>query len=64
MSRAKAAIWLFGGVSAISFVAALIPVLKGNAANGVLIFSGIVWLVLAIAAARRTRTDRTTPPAA
>lgn len=64
MNRAKVAMWLFAGVSAISFVAALIPVVKGDAPNGVLLFAGIVWLVLAIATAKKARTDRTTPPAA
>lgn len=64
MNRAKAALWLFAGVSIISFIVALIPVVKGNAPNGALLFSGIIWLVLAIATARKTRTDRSTPPAA
>jgi hypothetical protein len=35
MTRAKVAVWLFAAVSVLSFIAALIPVLKGEQANAV-----------------------------
>lgn len=64
MTRAKVGVWLFTAVSIISFIAALIPVLKGEQANGVLLFAGVLWLALAIATSRQARTASKSPPAA
>lgn len=64
MTRARVAIWLFTAACVLSFVAALIPVLKGERPSGVFLGSGVVWLVIAIATAKRSRAARKIPPAA
>jgi hypothetical protein len=54
--KRKAAVWLFAATSIVSFIAALIPVLKGKGPNGASLGVGAVFLVLAIASARGART--------
>ncbi len=56
MNRAKVAVGLFTFVSVLSFIAALIPVLKGGRMNLTFLGSGIVWLVIAVAFAKKART--------
>lgn len=64
MTRAKVAVGLFAVVSILSFVAALIPVLKGGPMNVVFLGSGVVFLIVAIASAKKARTASNDPPAA
>jgi hypothetical protein len=64
MTRAKLAVALFAVVSTISFVAALIPVLKGDRMNVVFLGSGVVFLIVAIASAKKSRRVGDSPPAA
>ena len=63
MTKQKAAVWLFAATSIISFITALIPVLKGEGPNAVFLGSGTVFLVIAIVIARRARTGGNGPPA-
>ncbi len=63
MTKQRAGVWLFAATSIISFIAALIPVLKGEGPNAVFLGSGTVFLVIAIASARRARTGGNGPPA-
>jgi uncharacterized membrane protein len=63
MTRQKAGVWLFAATSVISFIAALIPVVKGEEPNGVFLGVGAVFLVIAIASARRGRSGGDGPPA-
>ena len=55
MTRAKVGVWLFASVSVVSFIAALIPVLKGEQANFVFLGNGVLFLVIAVASARKAR---------
>lgn len=55
MTRAKVAIGLFAITSIISFIAALIPVLKGGRINGVFLGTGAIFLAIAIANAKKMR---------
>lgn len=64
MTRAKVAVWLFAAVSVLSFIAALIPVLKGEQANAVFLGTGVIWLVIAVAGAKKARGASKGPPAA
>ena len=64
MTRAKVAVWLFAAVSVLSFVVALIPVLKGEQANAVFLGNGVIFLAIAVASAKRARSARKGPPAA
>lgn len=64
MNRARVALWMFATVCVLSLVAALIPLLKGKSPNVVALGSAIVWLVIAIATARKSRAARKTPPGA
>ena len=63
MTRAQVAVGLFSVTSAISFIAALIPVLKGGSMNVVFLGSGVVFLAIAIANAKRMRSSKDGPPA-
>ena len=63
MTKQKTGVWLFAATSVISFIAALIPVVKGEGPNGVLLGSGTVFLVIAITSARRARVRGNGPPA-
>ena len=64
MTRAKVGVWLFAAVSVLSFVVALIRVLKGEQANAVLLGNGVIFLAIAVASAKRARARqaRTRPP--
>lgn len=64
MTRAKVAIGLVTITSIISFIAALIPVLKGDPMNVVFLGSGVVFLAVAIAMAKKARRSSGGPPAA
>jgi hypothetical protein len=64
MTRAKVGVWLFTTVSVLSFIAALILVLKGKQANAVLLGNGVLWLAIAVASAKKARQERKDPPAA
>jgi hypothetical protein len=56
MTKQQVGVWLFAAISIISFVAALIPVLKGDGPNVVFLGTGTVFLVIAIAIAKKSRT--------
>lgn len=64
MTRAKVAVGLITITSIISFIAALIPVLKGDPMNVAFLGSGVVFLVIAIASAKKMRRSNGRPPAA
>jgi|APIni6443716594_1056825.scaffolds.fasta_scaffold558362_2 hypothetical protein len=63
MTRAKVAVRVFAAVSVLSFIAALIPVVKGEQANAVLLGNGVIWLVIAVASAKKARGASQGPPA-
>ena len=64
MNRARVAIWMSATACFLSLVAALIPLLKGRSPNVALLGAALVWLVIAIAIARKSRMAKKTPPAA
>ena len=64
MTRAKAASGLFAITSIISFIAALIPVLKGGRINGSFLGIGVIFLAITIANAKKMRRSSDGPPAA
>ena len=64
MTRARVVIWFFTAVWILSLVAAFLPVLKGERPSVVFLGSGVVWLVIAIATAKRNRAAKKIPPAA
>ena len=68
MTRAKVVAGLFAVVAILTFIAALIPVLKGERLNFTYLGAGIVFLVVAgaNAAAERRKMKKTNnvPPAA
>ena len=55
MPRPKVIVWLFAVVSLLSFIAALVPVVKGDRMNVAFLGSGVVFLVIAIALAKKLR---------
>jgi hypothetical protein len=59
--KRKVAVWLFAATSVISFIAALIPVVKGEGPRGASIAVGTIFLVLAIVSARGPRTGGNGP---
>ena len=63
MTRAKVAVLFFAAVSTISFIAGLIPALKGERMNVTFLGSGVVFLVIAIVSAKKARTTNDSPPA-
>ena len=63
VTKQKTGVWLFAATSVISFIAALIPVVKGEGPNGVFLGSGTVFLVIAITSARRARVRGNGPHA-
>lgn len=63
MTKQQAGGWLFAATSIISFVAALIPVLKGDGPNVVFLGAGTVFLVIALAIAKKSRTGGDGPGA-
>ena len=64
MSRTKVAVWLFGAIGIVFLIAALIPVLKGGDLKAVFLVLGLVWLVIALASAKKARGGSKGPPAA
>ena len=58
------AVWGFGVAAVLAIVAALLPVLKGERLNVSFLGVGVVFLVLAVAAAKRAHASDTPPPAA
>jgi hypothetical protein len=50
--------------SIISFIAALIPGLKGGRINGVFLGTGVIFLAITIANAKKMRRSGDGPPAA
>ena len=62
MTRAQVAVGLFSVTSTMSFIVALIPVLKGGSMNVVLLGTGVVFLAIAIASAKRLRSSKNSPP--
>ena len=64
MTRAQVAVGLLSLTSIISFIAALLPVLKGGSINVVFLGAGVVFLAIAIANAKRQRSSKSGPPAA
>ena len=63
MTRAQVAVGLLSLTSIISFIAALLPVLKGGSINVVFLGAGVVFLAIAIANAKRLRSSKSGPPA-
>ena len=61
MTKQQAGVWLFATVSTISFIAALTPVVKGEGPSGVFLGVGTVFLVIAIATARKARGSKGPP---
>lgn len=57
MTRAKATVVLFVVASMLCFLAAVIPMLKGGQPRVVYLGSGVILLAIAIANAKRARTD-------
>ena len=55
MKRKTLGTWMFLLVAAISLIAALIPVLKGRPMNVTFFAVGVVWLIIALAVATKTR---------
>lgn len=64
MTRAKVAVGLVAITSIISFIAALIPVLMGDPMNVIFLGSGVIFLAVAIALAKKMRRSSGGPPAA
>ena len=64
MTRAKVAVGLCSFTSIISFIAALIPVLRGGRMNDVFLGSGVVFLAVALAIAKKMLFFKGGPPAA
>ena len=62
MTRTRVAFWLFAVTSILSFLAALLPVLKGEDINVASLGGGVIFLAIALATAKRARTASTTPP--
>ena len=63
MTKQQAGVWLFAATSIISFITALIPVVKGDGPNGVFLGTGAVFLVIAIAIAKKARAGGNGPRA-
>ena len=64
MTRAKVAVGLFATTSIISFIAAVIPVLKGGRPNGAFLGIGVIFLSITIAKEKSMRSSKGGPPAA
>jgi len=62
MTRAKVAVLLPATASVLSFIAALAPVLRGEQTNGVFLGTGVVFLVIAVAWAKKASTPSKGPP--
>jgi hypothetical protein len=55
MRRASIGTWMLLLVAVLSFITALIPVLNGRPMNVTFFAVGMVWLILALAMAAKTR---------
>ena len=55
MKRETVGRWLFLLVALLSLIAALIPVLRGRPINVTFFAVGVVWLIIALAVAAKTR---------
>jgi succinate-acetate transporter protein len=64
MTQNRAGVWLFGVATLLAFVAALLPLLKGERLNVTFMSVGVVFLVLTAAAAKKDRSSGNPPPAA
>ena len=62
MNRAKLATGLLAVASILSFISALIPLLQGGKVSLLFLGSGVVFLGVAIASAKRARTRGGDPP--
>lgn len=63
MTKPKTAVVLFAATSVLSFIAAMIPLLKGGDMNVVFLGVGVVFLVIAVANAKKARATSDVPPA-
>lgn len=55
MKRETLVAWMFPLVAVLSFIAAFLPVLRGRPMNVTFLAVGVIWLVVAAAAAKRNR---------
>ena len=62
MTKEKKAVALFSVVSAVSFITAFIPVLKGERMNVTFLGAGVVFLVIAIVNAKKIPPPGGNPP--
>lgn len=62
MSRTKVAVWLFAVTAILSFVAALLPLIRGRPLNVVFLGCGVVFLALAVVRAKQNRSALLPPP--
>jgi hypothetical protein len=58
MMRGKMRMWAFGAVTALCFIAAVVPAFRGGRLNVIFVACGLVFLIIAATVRRRT------PPAA
>jgi hypothetical protein len=63
MTKQKAGFWLFTTTSIVSFISALLPVVKGEGPTVVFLATGTLFLVLAIASAKKAHNGGNGPPA-
>ena len=62
MTRARVVVGFFAVVSVLSFTAASLPVFKGGGTNVTFGGSGLVFLIVAVANAKKARADAAKPP--
>lgn len=55
MKRETLVAWMFPLVAVLSFITAFLPVLEGRPMNVTFFAVGVIWLVVAAAAAKRNR---------
>ena len=64
MKQTKAGVWLFGVTSVLAFVAALVPLLKGERLNATFVGVGVVFFVLTAVTVKKHRSSGNPPPSA
>ena len=64
MTRTTMIVGFLALVSVLSFVAALIPLLKGGHMNVAFLGAGVVFLIVAVVNAKKARPPSNGPPAA